>query len=341
MTIRARLQSSGIRRSGGARNGFRYRRAGGEPASDAEIRRIERLKIPPRWRDVSIAASPRAAVQAVGRDAAGRWQYLYSKAHASRGRGTKFRRLAAFARALPALRKALLRDLRLPGLPRDKALACAVAILAGSAMRAGSEEYAAAGESFGLATLRRGHVVVEGDRIRLDYRGKRGLRHRHELRHRRLASIVSRMLEMPGPEVIQYLDEDGRARDVSRWQLNQYIKRVMGRRFSARDFRTWAGTWICAGALARRRTAARADASRAEAIAEAVRETAAYLGNTERVCRSSYIHPGVFAAFARGVTVARRLDRPEAAIERGGAGVDRQAEALVQLLAAGRARLKR
>jgi DNA topoisomerase I len=341
MTIRASLEAAGIRRSGGPRNGFRYRKADGRPASDADIRRIAALKIPPQWTDVSIATSPRAAVQAVGRDAAGRWQYLYSRAHASRGRGDKFRRLAAFAGAVPALRQALLRDLRLPGLPRDKALACAVAILAGSAMRAGSEEYAEANGSFGLATLRRGHVAVEGDRILLDYRGKRGLRHRHELRNRRLASIVARMLKMPGPQVIQYLDEDGLARDVSRWQLNQYIKRVMGRRFSARDFRTWAGTWICAGALARRKKAARSDVSRAEAIAEAVRETALYLGNTERVCRSSYIHPGVFAAFARGVTVARTLDHPDTAIERGGAVLDRQAAAVVQLLAEGRARVKR
>jgi DNA topoisomerase-1 len=208
-------------------------------------------------------------------------------------------------------------------------------------MRAGSEEHAAANGTFGLATLRRGHVVVAADSIRLDYRGKRGLRHRHELRNRRLASIVSRMLRLPGTELIQYQDEDGRARDVSRWQLNQYIKRVMGRRFSARDFRTWAGTWICAGALARRKNAARTEATRATAIAEAVRETAVYLGNTERVCRSSYIHPGVFAAFERGVTVARILDRPEIAIERGGAGIDRQAQALVQLLAKARVRQKR
>ncbi len=341
MTIRERLETSGIRRTGGPRNGFRYRKADGERVTDSDLERIALLKIPPQWRDVSIAASPRTAVQAVGRDAAGRWQYLYSAAHASRREGDKFRRLAVFAHALPALRRALLRDLRLPGLPRDKALACAVAILAGSAMRAGSEEYAEANGSFGLATLRRGHVVVEADSIRLDYRGKRGLRHRHELRNRRLASIVSRMLRMPGPQVIQYLDEDGRAQDVSRWQLNQYIKRVMGRRFSARDFRTWAGTWVCAGALARRRRAASTESLRARAIADAVRETAMYLGNTERVCRSSYIHPGVFAAFERGVTVAGTLVRPETAIERGGAGVERQARALLELLAGGARRQRR
>jgi DNA topoisomerase I len=341
VTIRERLESSGIRRSGGPRNGFRYRTASGEPVSDAELQRIALLTIPPGWGEVSISASPHAAVQAVGRDTAGRWQYVYRAADASRRRADKFRRLAAFAHALPALRHALLRDLRLPGLPRDKALACAVAILAGSAMRAGSEEYAEANGSFGLATLRRGHVVVEGDSIRLDYRGKRGMRHRHELRNRRLASIVSRMLRMPGRAAIQYLDEDGGARDVSRWQLNQYIKRVMGRRFSARDFRTWAGTWVCAGALARRVRAARTEGLRARAIADAVRETARYLGNTERVCRRSYIHPGVFAAFERGVTVACTLDRPETAIERGGGSVDRQARALVELLSGGRVGLKR
>lgn len=339
MTIRTSLTSSGIRRTGGPRNGFRYRRSDGAPVSDAVRRRIELLKIPPQWKDVSIAASPRAKVQAVGRDAAGRWQYLYRAAHASRRKAGKFRRLAAFAEALPALRHALVRDLRLPGLPRDKALACAVAILAGSAMRAGSEEYAEANDTFGLATLRRGHVEVEGDVIRIDYRGKRGLRHQHELRNRRLAHVVARMLRMPGREAIQYVDDDGVAADVSRWQLNQYIKRVMGRRFSAKDFRTWAATWVCAGALARRKQDARDDVSRAAAIDDAVRETAAYLGNTPRVCRSSYIHPAVFAAFERGVTVAVTLDLPEATIERGGAGIDRQARALLQLLEQGRARV--
>jgi DNA topoisomerase-1 len=299
------------------------------------------LKIPPQWTDVAIAASSRAAVQAVGRDAAGRWQYLYRTAHTSRRRVDKFRRLTDFAETLPALRQALKRDVRLPGLPRDKALACAVAIMAGCSMRAGSEEYAQANGTFGLATLRRKDVSVVGDRIRFDYRGKRRLRHRHELRNRLLARIVARMLRMPGAELFQYLDEDGHAQDVSRWQLNQYIKRVMGRRFSAKDFRTWAGTWVCAGALARRKNAFRRENAREGAIAEAVRETALYLGNTERVCRGSYIHPGVLTAFERGKTVATVLVRPETAIERGGAGVDRQARALLQLLASGRTRQKR
>jgi DNA topoisomerase-1 len=341
VTIRERLESSGIRRTGGPRNGFRYRTAGGGSVPDSELERIAILKIPPQWTDVAIAASRRAAVQAVGRDATGRWQYLYHAEHLSRRRGDKFSRIASFARALPALRDALRRDLRLPGLPRDKALACAVAILAGSSMRAGSEEYAEANGSFGLATLRRGHVAVSGDRVQFDYRGKRGLRHRHELRNSRLARIVARMLRMPGAEVFQYLDEDARARDVSRWQLNQYIKRVMGRRFSAKDFRTWAGTWVCAGALARRKRAVDTALAREKAIADAVRETAVYLGNTERVCRSSYIHPGVLAAFEKGKTVAGTLVRPETAIERGGAGVERQARSLLQLIAAGTTRQRR
>ena len=341
MTIRERLEASGIRRSGGPRNGFRYRKARGRSVSGSELRRIALLKIPPQWTAVAIAGSAGAAVQAVGRDTAGRWQYLYRTAHLSQRRGDKFRRLVVFANALPALRRALVRDVRLRGLPRDKALASAVAILAGSSMRPGSEEYADANGTFGLATLRRDHVSVEGDRIRLDYRGKRGLRHRHELRNPRLARIVLRMLRMPGVEVFQYLDEDGRVQDVSRWQLNQYIKRVMGQRFSARDFRTWAATWVCAGALARHKKAPRTELAREKAINAAVREAARYLGNTERVCRRSYIHPGVLAAFEKGRTVAHPLIRPEAAIERGGAGVDRQARALLALLARAPARLKR
>lgn len=341
MTIRERLEASGIRRSGGPRNGFRYLGARGGAVSAVDLRRIALLKIPPLWTGVVIAASAGTPVQAVGRDAAGRWQYLYRPGHAAQRRGNKFSRMVVFANALPALRRALLDDLRLPGLPREKALACAVAILAGSSMRAGSEEYADANGTFGLATLRRDHVSVTGDRIRLDYRGKRALRHRHELRNPRLARIVARMLRMPGVEVFQYLDDDGRAKDVSRWQLNQYIKRVMGQRFSAKDFRTWAGTWVCAGALARHKKPPLTEIARERAIAAAVRETALYLGNTERVCRRSYIHPGVLTAFEQGKTVAHPLVRPEIVIERRGAGVERQARALLALLTPGPTRLKR
>ena len=341
MTARERIQSTGIRRSGGPRNGFRYLRARGGSVSAAELRRIAGLRIPSQWTQVSIALAPRAAVQAVGKDAAGRWQYLYRAGHMTRRSVDKFKRLLVFARALPALRRALKRDLLLPGLPRDKALACAVAVIATCFVRAGSEEYAEENGSFGLATLRRGHVTVKGGRIRFDYPGKHGLRQRHEIASRRLAAIVADMLREPGAEVFKYRKKSGRVFDVSRWQLNQYVKRVMGRRFSAKDFRTWAGTWICAGALSRRRRTANDDGSREKVIVEAVREAAVYLGNTERVCRRSYVHPGVLVAFEKGRTVARGLPLPEDVLARGGTGLDRFERALLDLLEDSRSRPKR
>ena len=341
MTLRETIQATGIRRSGGPRNGFRYRRGNGGVISAADARRIAGLRIPPRWTDVAIAPSPGDDVQAVGKDAAGRWQYLYRTGHTVRRSRKKFDRLLAFARALPALRQALARDLSLPGLPRDKALAAAVAIMATSFVRAGSEEYAAENGSFGLATLRRTHVTVKGHRIVFGYRGKHGVRQTHQIASRRLAGIIGRMLREPGVEVFKYRDERHRVRDVSRWQLNQYVKRVMGRRFSAKDFRTWAGTWICAEALSRRRRMARDDRSRDRSISEAVAETAAYLGNTAQACRHAYIHPRVLAAFAKGETVTCALPLPEEVLRRAGKGLDRPERALLALLAKGGGRIKR
>jgi DNA topoisomerase-1 len=341
VTLRERLQSTGIRRSGGPRSGFRYRRARGGAVSAGDLRRIEELRIPPQWTDVTIAVSPSAKVQAVGKDAAGRWQYLYRAAHTRRRTLEKFDRLLKFARGLPALRSALARDMRLPGLPRDKALAAGVAILATSFVRAGSEEYAEENGSFGLATLRRAHVKVKGRRILFDYRGKHGVRNRHEIASPGLSAIVARMLREPGDEVWKYVDESGRVRDVSRWQLNGYVKRILGRRFSAKDFRTWAGTWICAAALYRRRRTARDGKSREKAVVEAVAETAAYLRNTPRACRRSYVHPAVLAAFAKGKTVTSALPMPDDVLRRGGAGLDRPERALLELLKRGRGRTKR
>ena len=341
MTVRDEIRLTGIRRSGGPRNGFRYRGVRGGLVSAAQRRRIAGLNVPPRWTDVCIARSASARLQAVGRDAAGRWQYLYGSTHRARRASNKFDRVAAFTRALPALRRALARDLRLPGLPRDKALACAVAVMATCFVRAGSEQYAEENGAFGLATLRHRHVTVNGDRIRFDYRGKHGLRQRHEIANRRLARIVADMLRHPGVEVFKYRDEEGRVCDVSRWQLNHYIKRVMGRQFTARDFRTWAGTMICAGALARRRGLARTNPSIERMIVEAVRETASYLGNTEPVCRGSYVHPKVLRAFAEGNTVTHALARPEAAISRRRTGLERHERALLDLLERRRSRVRK
>src|SRR5712671_878804 len=293
MSLRSHILATGIRRLGGPRNGFRCRRADGRRIATADTERIAALRIPATWTDVHIARSPGERVQAIGRDAAERWQYLYRRSHVQRRSRARFDQLIAFGAALPLLRRTLSRDLARPGLPREKSLACAVALLTTCFLRPGTEIYATLNGSFGLATLRDRHVAVTGDRIRLDFRGKHGQRQRHEVRNARLARIVAAMQQLPGEEVFKFVDARGRVHDVRRAHLNGYIKQVMGELFSARVFRTWGGTLLCAGALARavRGTAATAvrpmqgEAARHAAVASAVRETALRLGNTVAACR--------------------------------------------------------
>jgi DNA topoisomerase-1 len=332
MTLRSHLLKTGIRRSGGPRNGYRYRHADGRGISAATARRIGALRIPAAWTDVSIARAPRERVQAIGRDSAGRWQYLYGREHSARRTRVKFDRLIAFGEALPALRRTLARDLARPGLPREKAMAAALALLSTCFLRPGTEIYAAENGSFGLATLRHRHVTVEGDTIRLDFRGKHGRRHRHEVRSRRLAAILRAMKRRPGAEILKFVERTGRVRDLRSNHLNAYIKRVMGTRFSARDFRTWAGTLICAGALARAASERHMHVSSRLAVGQAIRETAARLGNTLAVSRRAYIHPGVIRAFARGVVVRHPQRRSEVLNTRHAAGLDRSERALLELL---------
>ena len=343
MTLRSLLLSTGIRRLGGSREGFRYARADGVRVTRADLRRIMELRIPPGWEEVAIDRRAGGKLQAVGRDAAGRWQYLYRLSHARQRSRAKFDRLIAFGHALPRLRRALARDLARPGLPREKAVACAVAMLGTCALRPGSEIYATKNGSFGLATLRRRHVRVSGTRILLDFRGKHGRRQQHELESPILARILGEMMRQPGHDVFKYLDASGAPRDLRRPHLNAYIKAAMGARFSARDFRTWTGTLLCAGALARADGArssgpgARAEApptaaATRRAIAAAVRKTAAWLGNTPAVCRRSYIHPGVLRAFERGEWVRESRVRPVSLVGGRTGGLDRSEHALLVLL---------
>jgi DNA topoisomerase-1 len=342
VTIRDHLLATGIRRLGGPHNGFRYRRADGRRATAADLRRIAALSLPAPWTDVRIARSPREPVQAVGRDAAGRWQYRYLESRVRRRSHAKFDRLLAFGSALPRLRRALARDLARPGLPREKALACAVSLLLAVFLRPGTDVYAEQNGTFGLATLRDRHVRVDGDCIRFDFRGKRAQRQQSELRDARLARLVAAMQRLPGAELLQFVDARGRVRDVKRAHLDRYIKRAMGSAFSARAFRTWGGTLLFAGALARvarggQRTGSGGIAARHAAVADALRTTAAQLGNTVEACRRAYVHPGVLREFARGRTVSAPLARVEALIAHGRAGFDRSERALLALLRRDRA----
>jgi DNA topoisomerase-1 len=338
-TLRSQLQRTGIRRTGGPRNGFRYRLANGAAASTRVREWIERLRIPPGWRDVSIAPRAGARLQAVGLDAAGRWQYLYRADHTVRRARRKYDRLVAFARALPALRAMLRRDLARPGMPLERACAASVLLLAAAALRPGADQYARDNGTRGLATLQPRHVSVRGNIVRLAYRGKHGVRQEHVLRGARLARLVREMLRMPGRELLKHRDAAGHVHDLRREQLNAYVKHAMGSRFTAKDFRTWCATLMCAGALrelaAKRRPRFKADPSEREVmLRKAIGETAEWLGNTPGVTRESYVHPELLEAFREGRVLARAIGRPELLVERIPRGLHPAELALVRLIAA-------
>lgn len=337
MTIVERLQRTGIRRMGTPRTGFRFVTADGRPAGPRLRARFTSLKLPPAWSRVAISPSAASRVQAVGRDAAGRWQYVYHPTHVRRREEAKFDRMLAFGRALPKLRRTVARDLAQPGLGRCTVLACIVRVLSTCFLRPGSEEYADANGTFGLATLRGDHVSVRGATVRFEFNGKAGKLQQRELRDARVARIVARLLELPGRELFKYVADDGTVCDVRRSHINQYLKEAMGHRFSAKDFRTWAGTLICACAL---RHAGVADGESARArrkkLVAAVKTTALQLGNTPAVCRSSYISPAVVASFEQGRVLDARVASLDDLLACGdGTALRRCEKALLALLAEG------
>jgi DNA topoisomerase-1 len=271
------------------------------------VERIEALRLPPAWKDVAVARSPNAKLQVVGRDKKGRWQYRYSAAAVREREKRKFDRLVAFGKALPRVRAAIARGLAMQGLPREKVMACILRILSTCFMRPGSHVYARENGSFGIATLQNRHAHVRGDTVTFDYIGKAGKHQVQELRDRRVARVVRQLKKVPGRELFQYVDEDGSVHNIRRRHINEYIKEAMGERFSAKDFRTWAGTMLAACALARLRSENVADAKKA--VVAAVKETAAQLGNTPAVCKSSYIWPSVFRSFEQGEVLARNDEK--------------------------------
>jgi DNA topoisomerase I len=302
------LARDGIRRRGSPARGFRYRHADGRAASLQELERIRALRIPPAWVDVRVAPAPRTMLQAVGRDRRGRWQYLYHAAHVARRERDKARRLLHFIEALPALRRAIARDSRLPGIPAAKVLAAIARILSTCFLRPGSREYADENGSYGIATLRRQHVTVTGEIVRFRFPGKSGKTHDREIRDRSLGRLIRRLVALPGVEVFKFRNDQGAIVDVDTRHINGYIKEIMGERFSAKDFRTWAGTLICACTLARNAGGEITATHRRKRISAAVKETAALLGNTPAVCRASYIQSAVLEHYERGRVIDFHLE---------------------------------
>jgi DNA topoisomerase-1 len=289
----------GLTRVAGA-TGFTYRDADGQPVKDeATLERIRALVLPPAWKDVWICASPRGHIQATGRDARGRKQYRYHDGWSRSQAEEKFERLIAFGRALPRLRKQVETDLRRRGLPREKVLAAVVALMELTLIRVGNAEYAKTNKSFGLTTLRDRHAEITGGGAVFEFRGKSGKVHRTGFRDRRLARIVKACQDVPGQRLFQYVDEAGERRAVESSDVNDYIRAAMGEGFSAKDFRTWAGTLYAARGLVEQPPAKDAAEARRR-VMTTVKAAAALLGNTAAVCRSSYIHPLVLEAYERG-----------------------------------------
>ncbi len=312
----------GIRREKRGR-GFAYRDPDGRLVKDArELDRIRSLAIPPAWTDVWISPSARGHIQATGRDARRRKQYRYHPGWTAMRGADKYARLEAFARALPALRRRVRADLARPGLPRLKVIAAVVHLLEHSLIRVGNDEYARTNGSYGLTTMLDRHVRVTPDTVRFRFRGKSGKVHETSFANRRIARIVRRCRELPGSRLFQYVDGHGALRDLTSSDVNAYLRRAMGEAFTAKDFRTWAGTTRAAALLLA--TTLPASRRRREAtVAEAMSGVAAALGNTRAVCRRCYVHPVVIDAFLDG-SLHARLSRPVPAVP----GL-RQAEAAV------------
>jgi DNA topoisomerase I len=290
---------AGIRRVR-AGNSFRYLGADGTLVRDAPtLARIRALAIPPAWTDVWICAREDGHVQACGRDARRRKQYRYHARWREVRDETKYGRLAAFGRTLPRIRRRVSRDLALPGLPREKVLATVVRLLESTFVRIGNAEYARENSSFGLTTLRERQVQVDGSRLRFRFRGKSGVPHEVQFTDRRLARIVRRMQELPGQELFHYVDDDGATHAIESADVNAYLRALAGEEFTSKDFRTWAGTLLCARALRELPPPASATAGR-RAIKRAVERAASTLRNTPAVCRKCYVHPAVVETYLAG-----------------------------------------
>jgi DNA topoisomerase-1 len=295
-------QQAGIRRAGSGSR-LRYFSPTGRVVRDAAVlRRIKSLAIPPAWTEVWIASDENAHLQATGRDARRRKQYRYHPKWREIRDDTKYARMLAFAAALPGIRRRVRRDLAMRGLPREKVLAAVVRLLEVSLIRVGNDEYARQNHSFGLTTMKDRHVAIRGTKIRFHFRGKSGKDHDVDLEDGRLAKIVRQCQEIPGQELFQYFDDEGRRRDVTSGDVNDYLREISGEEFTAKDFRTWAGTVLAALALNEFEKVESNVQARKNVVA-AIESVAKRLGNTPAICRKCYIHPEVLNSYLDGSMV--------------------------------------
>ncbi|HSX48266.1 MAG TPA: DNA topoisomerase IB [Candidatus Nanoarchaeia archaeon] len=291
----------------GTAEAFYYVDNQGNHVSDVDaLNQIKGLVIPPAWVRVEINLSPRAKVRATGIDDAGRKQYIYDPKFREKQERAKFDRILAFANALPMMRRVTGEHLKQPELNRQKVLACMVRLIDLAYFRVGSERYAEENHTYGIATMRSRHLTIDGDKMIFHYIGKRDKEHVQEVEDSQLAKIVRELDHLPGYEIFKYYDETGQLIDVKSQDLNDYIKEVMGYDFSAKDFRTWAGTLIAAVALAEVDKAKSQTAAKRN-VAAAVRHVSEHLGNTPAIARASYIDPRIIDFYLSGQTIRSYL----------------------------------
>jgi DNA topoisomerase-1 len=265
--------------------------------------------IPPAWQDVWICPDPRGHLQATGRDARGRKQYRYHPRWREVRDETKYYRLIGFAQILPSVRRRTDADLRRQGLPKEKVLAAVVQLLEKTLIRVGNDEYARQNRSFGLTTLRDGHVEVSGARLTFAFRGKSGVEHEVDLDDRRLARVVKACRDLPGYELFQYLDEDGKRQTIGSSDVNEYLRKITGQDFTSKDFRTWAGT-VLAAQLLKGFEQFESDAQAKRNVVQTIEAVSKRLGNTKAVCRKCYIHPAVLESYFERALVQNGSPRP-------------------------------
>lgn len=287
-----------------SKNGdFEYLDTEGKKIRDEQrLLRIRHLAIPPAWTNVWICPSPTGHIQATGRDARRRKQYRYHERWREIRDENKFARLADFAAALPKIRRRIAQDMGLPKLPRQKVLATVVRLLERTFIRVGNEEYARENKSFGLTTMKNRHVTVKGARLRFRFRGKSGREHEVGVTDRRIAKIVAKCQDLPGQDLFEYVDDDGKIRNVTSQDVNDYLREITGQDFTAKDFRTWAGTLLATMALNAQEAFETKKQAKAN-VKAAIGAVAELLGNTPAVCRKCYVHPAIVETYLSGTQI--------------------------------------
>jgi DNA topoisomerase-1 len=294
----------GIKRQPGSDDNFRYFSPNGEEVTDKKtLTRIKSLAIPPAYQDVWICPSPNGYLQATGHDAKGRKQYRYHPHWRESRDETKYEHMRDFGAALPNIRERVEADLRRPGMPREKILATIVRLLETTLIRIGNEQYAKENRHYGLTTLQTNHVEVSGSTLHFHFVGKSGKEHTIDLKDKKLASIVARLHHLPGQELFQYTGEDGALHSIDSADVNAYLHEIAGNEFTAKDFRTWAGTVLASLAL-QEFEAFGSETQAKRNVTAAIKTVSQRLGNTPAVCRKAYIHPAVFETYLDGTLLA-------------------------------------